>query len=95
MPLEVGNRAMKVLIVDDRKQILAIARARLAKDNLEVICAESGRSGLEMASLEKPDLIVLDVDMPDICGSDLCRKLKADPLVDVLAASQLRMPLTD
>ena len=70
---------MRVLIVDDSAQALAIAKARLAKDDLEIICAQSGQEGLEAASREKPDLILLDVDMPGLSGFDVCRKLKADP----------------
>ncbi len=70
---------MKVLIVDDNPQALEIAKARLAREDLRVICAESGQAGLEAASREKPDLILLDVDMPGLSGFDVCRKLKADP----------------
>lgn len=70
---------MKVLIVDDSKEALAIAEARLAKDDLEIICADSGQEGLEAASREKPSLILLDVDMPGLSGFDVCRRLKADP----------------
>ncbi len=70
---------MKVLIVDDSTELLSIAKARLVKDDLEVVCAEDGQTGLEAAASEEPDLILLDVDMPDMSGFDVCRKLKADP----------------
>ena len=71
---------MKVLIVDDSPEAIAIAKARLAKeDNLTVLCAEGGRRGLEMLKAECPDLVLLDVDMPDISGFDLCRTIKSDP----------------
>ena len=45
----------------------------------EIICAEGGVAGLEAAHREKPDLILLDLDMPDMSGFDVCRELKADP----------------
>lgn len=70
---------MKVLIVDDSPESLAIAEARLAKDGLDVVCAAGGRAGLDAARRERPDLILLDVDMPDLSGFEVCRALKADP----------------
>ncbi len=70
---------MKVLLIDDSPDALAIAKARLRKDDLDVICADNGRSGLEIAAGdEKPDLILLDVDMPEMSGFDVCKKLKED-----------------
>lgn len=70
---------MKVLIIDDSPDALAVAKVRLAKENLEIVCADCGRAGLEAARREKPDLILLDVDMPDMSGFEVCRTLKADP----------------
>lgn len=72
-----GGR-VKVLIVDDSPGALAIAKARVAKEGLEVICADGGRAGLEAARREKPDLILLDIDMPDVSGFDVCKAMKRD-----------------
>ena len=69
---------MKVLIVDDSPDALAVAKTRLLKEGLEVVCADGGKAGLEAARSEQPDLILLDVDMPDISGFELCQQLKAD-----------------
>ena len=69
---------MKILIVDDSPDALMLAKARLAKEKVDVVCAEGGISGLEAAKRERPDLILLDVDMPDMPGYDVCRALKAD-----------------
>ena len=69
---------MKVLIIDDDPAALEIAQLRLAKEPLEILCAEGGVLGLEMAHREFPDLILLDVDMPDVSGFDVCHALKAD-----------------
>ena len=69
---------MKVLIIDDDPAALEIAQIRLAKEPMDVLCAEGGVVGLEMARREKPDLILLDVDMPDMSGFEVCRSLKAD-----------------
>ena len=70
---------MKLLIIDDNLDSLQVAKARLAKENLEISCAEGGESGLETARREKPDLILLDLEMPDMSGFDVCRALKTDP----------------
>ncbi|MFQ5485383.1 MAG: response regulator, partial [Desulfobacterales bacterium] len=69
---------MKVLIVDDDPKIMAIAKAHLKKEYLEVLCAEDGKSTLELTRQEKPDLILLDVDMPDMSGFEVCQILKDD-----------------
>lgn len=67
---------MKVLIVDDNPKIMAIAKAHLKKERLEVLCVEDGKSALESARQEKPDLIILDVDMPGMSGFEVCEILK-------------------
>ncbi len=69
---------MKVLIIDDSPDALALAKARLGKEGLELICVDGGLAGLEAAAKGKPDLILLDVDMPDMSGFDVCRRLKGD-----------------
>ena len=70
---------MKVLIIDDSPDAMAIAKARLAKEGLDIVAADGGRSGLDAARREKPDLVLLDLDMPDLSGFEVCRTLKADP----------------
>lgn len=69
---------MKVLIVDDSPDALVLARARLAREALDVITADGGAAGLEAALAHHPDLILLDVDMPEMSGFDVCRRLKAE-----------------
>jgi len=69
---------MKILVIDDSKESLALAKAKLAVEGFKVICADSGKAGLEYASIEKPDLILLDVDMPGMSGFDVCRALKGN-----------------
>ncbi len=69
---------MKVLMIDDSPDALAIAEARLVKDDIKVICTADGKSGLDAARRENPDLVLLDVDMPGMSGFDVCRELKTD-----------------
>lgn len=70
---------MKVLIIDDSREAVALVKGRLAKDGLDVVSADCGIAGIEAVKRELPDLILLDVTMPDISGFDVCRMLKADP----------------
>ncbi len=69
----------RLLLVDDDVESLAVARARLADDGIEISCATGGIAGLEAAKSQHPDLILLDLEMPDMNGLDVCRILKADP----------------
>ena len=69
---------MKALVIDDSPMALRVAKARLAQENLDVICATDGAAGLALAHTEQPDIILLDVDMPDMSGFDVCKALKAD-----------------
>jgi CheY-like chemotaxis protein len=75
---------VKVLIIDDSPEAVALVKVRLSKDGLDVICADGGTAGMEAVKHELPDLILLDVDMPDISGFDVCRMLKADPELCVI-----------
>jgi len=70
---------MKVLIIDDSDFAVALAKTRLATENIEICSANSGQTGLAAAKAERPDIILLDVEMPDIGGFDVCRALKDDP----------------
>ena len=69
---------MKILIIDDSPDALAVAKTRLAHEGHDILCAGSGKEGLEAAGRHKPDMILLDVDMPDMNGFEVCRRLKAD-----------------
>jgi two-component system cell cycle response regulator len=73
---------MKVLIVDDSPEALVLAKARLLEEELEIVCADSGVAGLAAAKQESPDLILLDMDLGDMNGLDVCRILKNDPVTN-------------
>jgi len=70
---------MKVLIIDDSPEAIALVKVRLSRDGLDVVSANCGMDGIEAVRREAPDLILLDVDMPDMTGFDVCRMLKAEP----------------
>ena len=69
----------KVLFVDDDPLLAALVRAALREHGFEVFTAADGRSGLDVARQEKPEIIVADVLMPRMSGFEFCRTLRADP----------------
>ncbi len=68
----------KILIVDDEKDILTVLEKRLTNAGYEVIKTDNGREAIIFAKKELPDLIVLDIVMPEIDGSKVAETLKQD-----------------
>ncbi|MCG7848524.1 MAG: methanogen output domain 1-containing protein [ANME-2 cluster archaeon] len=68
----------KILVVDDEPMNVELLEAHLARD-YNVITAFSGEEALEKIKNEDPDLILLDIMMPDIDGYEVCRTIKSDP----------------
>ena len=71
--------AKKILLIDDDPDLVEAVSIILKSKKHEVIAAYGGIEGLEKAKKENPDLIVLDVMMPDKDGYTVCKELKADP----------------
>jgi diguanylate cyclase (GGDEF)-like protein/PAS domain S-box-containing protein len=69
----------KVLIIDDSEMIHGLIRARLKDEPVTLLFAADGVRGLELAREHTPDLVLLDVDMPEPDGFEVCRRLKTDP----------------
>jgi two-component system cell cycle response regulator len=68
----------KILVVDDQPDNVFILQDRLKRAGFEVIAAYEGETGIQKTIDEKPDLILLDIMMPDISGFDVCRRLVAN-----------------
>ena len=68
----------RVLVVDDVLANVKLLRARLMAEYFEVMTASNGTEALTVANLTLPDIVLLDVMMPDIDGFEVCRRLKAD-----------------
>jgi DNA-binding response OmpR family regulator len=68
-----------LLIVDDEDGVRALVRMTLNSDNYRTLEAREGQQALELARQHHPDLILLDVMLPDLSGIDVCRALKDDP----------------
>lgn len=73
--------AKKILVVDDDPDLVEATTMILKSKNYDVIAAYGGVEGLAKAKSEKPNLIVLDVMMPDKDGYTVCREMKADPVL--------------
>jgi DNA-binding response OmpR family regulator len=69
---------VKVLIIDDDENLGAIFETALQKNGLETVSALNGKSGIDKARLEKPDLVLLDQVLPDISGNEVLKTLKTD-----------------
>jgi len=72
----------KILIVDDVQMFVQLQKTLLSRKDFELMTARSGREALTKAREESPDLILLDLYMPDINGDTVCKELKADPLTE-------------
>jgi DNA-binding response OmpR family regulator len=66
----------RILIVDDEPDIVQALQTRLEQENFECLTAYDGNGGLELARAQKPDLIILDVMVPNLDGYKVCRLLK-------------------
>jgi class 3 adenylate cyclase len=68
----------RILIVDDNPTNVKVLQTRLAADGYEIVTAADGEEGLAAARQHTPDLILLDVMMPNLDGFEVCRRLRAD-----------------
>ena len=77
-----------VLVIDDEPQILRALRTILTQQNLRVTVSATGEEGLALATATQPDLIILDLGLPDMSGVEVCRRLRewTDLPVIVLSA---------
>ena len=68
--------ASTILIVDDEPQIRRVMRTTLSSNGYSVIEASSGEEALEMMRKERPELVLLDVNMPGMSGLEVCREIR-------------------
>jgi CheY-like chemotaxis protein len=73
------NVSQKILIVDDDRDSLKLIGLMLQRRGYQILVAQNGAQALAKAETDSPDLIILDVMMPDIDGFEVCRRLRSDP----------------
>jgi putative two-component system response regulator len=92
-------KARRVLIVDDNPSIARLLRQSLVAEGYSVELAEDGQEALACVAAEPPDLILLDVGLPQVSGDEVCRRLKSNPathlipIVMVTAQSEMQNKL--
>ncbi|PZD96752.1 DNA-binding response regulator [Paenibacillus sambharensis] len=77
-------RHYKVLVVDDEENILSVVRAYLEKSGYQVYVAETGQSALQLFTHIEPDLVILDLMLPDTSGEDVCRAIRRESNVPII-----------
>jgi two-component system, cell cycle response regulator DivK len=85
----------KILLVEDNEQNRYLAQYILEDAGMEVVCAVTGVEGLAMARSSRPDLILLDIQLPEMDGYQVLAKLKTDPelaAIPVVAVTSFAMP---
>jgi DNA-binding response OmpR family regulator len=83
-----------ILCIEDEAEMIALTRLVLEREGFEVLGAVGGKQGLEIMHREKPDLVLLDLMMPDMDGWEVYRQMKVDetlatiPVIIVTARAQ-------
>src|SRR5207237_8786947 len=72
------SRAERILVVEDEPDVAALIRYHLAKDGYAVLVAPTGGEVVRRVRDARPDMILLDVMLPQVSGWDVCRRLKAE-----------------
>jgi len=78
-----------ILVVDDEPKVARLARDYLEKNGFRVMIAADGQSALTTARREKPDLIILDLMLPNIDGREVCRILRRESFVPIIMLTAL------
>src|SRR5262249_31013929 len=81
---EVHTSASLVLIVDDEKDLRQLLDCNLRQAGYRTVHAANGTEALARARGHAPDLILLDLNLPDLPGTEVCRRLKADPATEAI-----------
>jgi two-component system, OmpR family, alkaline phosphatase synthesis response regulator PhoP len=71
-----NNNELKILLVDDEPDILEFIQYNLKKEGYQVLLANNGRDAVKLAQKEIPDLIILDIMMPDLDGIETCQEIR-------------------
>ena len=84
MNMEINPSEYKVLIVDDVISNVLLLKVLLTNEKFNIVTAGNGTQALEQVKKEKPDLVLLDVMMPEIDGFEVCRRLRKESMVPII-----------
>lgn len=87
MNMEINPSEYKILIVDDVMSNVLLLKVLLTNEKFNIVTASNGNQALDQVKKENPDLILLDVMMPDMSGFEVSQKLKADPESGIFRSS--------
>ena len=73
---DVMNNDIRVLVIDDEEKIVDVIKSYMEKEDFIVATAFNGKEALEQYKNFKPDLVILDLMLPDISGEDICRQIR-------------------
>jgi two-component system response regulator VicR len=76
--------SQKILVVDDEKPIADILKFNLEKEGYEVICAYDGDEAIHLAEKENPDLLLLDIMLPNKDGNEVCREIRKNHTMPII-----------
>jgi DNA-binding response OmpR family regulator len=79
-----GVITMKILLVDDERRIVEVLEAYLVREGYEIHSADNGIDALKKAKTVSPDLIILDLMLPDISGEEVCRLVRKESDVPII-----------
>ena len=69
----------KIVIIEDDSDLVALLRYNLLKEGFQCVDSQTGKGALELCRQARPDLVLLDIMLPDCDGLEVCRKLRTDP----------------
>ncbi|WP_018235368.1 response regulator [Ensifer sp. BR816] len=74
----------RILLVEDNEMNRDMLSRRLSRRGFDVLIAENGKAGVELAAAERPDLILMDMSLPVMDGWEATRQIKANPLTSTI-----------
>ncbi|NOZ77145.1 MAG: response regulator [Euryarchaeota archaeon] len=85
----------KIMVVDDEPDVVKLVRSALKDEGYEIIEVSSGKECLRLLETETPDLILLDVMMPEMDGWEVCRRIKDNPETSSITVAMLTVKSQD
>jgi two-component system cell cycle response regulator DivK len=90
-----SSQRKRILVVDDNQLSLTLLHQLLKAHGYEILQTSEGRAAIDLARDQQPDMILMDIGLPDICGLDVTRLLKQDDhtkTIPIIAVTALAMP---